>query len=276
MQIATFAKSFQDWTLEKMCRAFWEIGIEGLDLTVRKGGVIEPADVGTALPKAVNVVHEQGLKFLFLTTDLTEANETAGRVMSIAAKHGIDRIKLGYYRYAPFGTLARQMDDVRTKLDGLAKLGRKHGVRPCVHIHSGADIPSHGTMLYQLIKDFSPDEIGAYVDSLHMTLEGGGSGWQQGLDLLAPWISLVAIKNFAWERADRDKVGQQRWKTSVVPIADGVAPLPEFMAILKKIGYAGICSLHSEYKGSHSFKDLSTEECLRQTAADLVFFKKLI
>jgi sugar phosphate isomerase/epimerase len=145
-----------------------------------------------------------------------------------------------------------------------------------VHIHSGADIPSHGTMLYQLIKDFSPQEIGAYVDPLHMTLEGGGAGWQQGLDLLAPWISLVAVKNFAWQTGHRDKVGQQRWETRVVPLADGVAPLPDFMATLKKIGYDGICSLHSEYKGKHSFKDLDTDECLKQTAEDLAYFKKLI
>ena len=54
------------------------------------------------------------------------------------------------------------------------------------------------------------------------------------------------------------------------------AGLPEFVALLKKLGYQGICSLHSEYKGKHSFKDLSTEECLRQTAEDLAYFTKLI
>ena len=34
---------------------------------------------------------------------------------------------------------------------------------------------------------------------LHMVLEGGGDGWRQGLDLLAPWIALVAVKNFVVE-----------------------------------------------------------------------------
>jgi sugar phosphate isomerase/epimerase len=59
-------------------------------------------------------------------------------------------------------------------------------------------------------------------------------------------------------------------------LADGVAPLPDFIATLKKIGYDGIYSLHSEYKGKHSFRDLSSDECLAQTRDDLAFFRKLM
>jgi hypothetical protein len=54
-----------------------------------------------------------------------------------------------------------------------------------------------------------------------------------------------------------------------------VAPLPDFIATLKKIGYDGTYSLHSEYKGKHSFRDLSTDECLAQTRDDLAFFRKM-
>ncbi len=251
------------------------MGLDGLDLTVRKGGHIEPANVDQGLPQAIHSAHEQGLKIAFLSTDITDPTPVAEKVLAAAATHGIDRVKLGYYPYVPFGTLAKQMDDVRARLAKVAALGRRYHVRPCVHIHSGNDIPSHGTMLYQLLRDMSPDDIGAYVDPLHMTLEGGGAGWKQGLDLLAPWVQLVAIKNFAWQMAERDKIGQQRWETRMVPLADGVAPLPDFIATLNKIGYDGTYSLHSEYKGKHSFRDLSTDECLAQTRDDLAFFRKL-
>ncbi|HEX4130953.1 MAG TPA: TIM barrel protein [Pirellulales bacterium] len=276
MQVACFIKSFQDMPFDRFCRALYEQGFDGVDLTVRNGGSIEPADVEAKLPAAVNTLHEQGLKFLFLSTDLTAPDATADRVLGTAAQLGIDRIKLGYNRYVPFGTLAKQIDDTRRRLAEMAALGRKHRVLPCVHIHSGTYMSSHGTLLYEVIKDFAPDEIGAYVDPLHMTLEGAGAGWQQGLDLLAPWIALVAVKNFAWHSADRDKSGQMRWRTEVVPLADGVAPLPDFFAMLRKTGYDGTYSLHSEYKGKHSFKDLSTDECLAQTAEDLKYFRSLV
>jgi sugar phosphate isomerase/epimerase len=275
MKIAAFTKSFQDRSIPEVCEIFRKLGLDGLDLTVRPGGHIEPADVEQKLPEAVEAARERGLKIFFLTTGITDSDPAAEKIIATAAKRGVDRIKLGYYPYRPVGTLSRQLDEVRKQLSKVASLAAHYQVLPCVHIHSGAYIPSHGTLLYELIKDFSPEQIGAYVDPFHMTLEGGGDGWRQGLDLLAPWIALVAIKNFAWEKAGRDALGQQRWATKAVPLADGVAPLPDFVAVLKKLAYDGVYSLHSEYKGAHSFEDLDTEGCIKQTAKDLEFFRKV-
>ncbi len=275
MLFTCFAKSFQDLPLAEFGRKLYEQGFDGIDLTVRNGGVIEPAHVEKELPAAVNTIHEAGLKYLFLSTDVVEASAEAERLMATAASLGVDRIKLGYFRYGPFGKLRTQLDETRRKLEALAALGEKHRVLPCVHIHSGTYLPSHGTLLYEMIRDFKPGQLGAYVDMLHMVLEGGVGGWQQGLDFLQPWIALVAVKNFTYQAEQRDKFGQQRWGTRVTPLADGISPLPDFVALLRKAGYDGVFSLHSEYKGKHSFQDLSTDECLAQTAADLKYFKSL-
>jgi len=126
-----------------------------------------------------------------------------------------------------------------------------------------------------VLKDFQPGDVGAYVDPMHMTIEGSRSGWELGLDLLAPWIGLVGVKNFRWLPAERDASGQQRYRWEYVPLADGQAPLPEFVAYLKKFSYDGIVSLHSEYKGKSSFRRLSTPELLDQSAADLKYLKTL-
>jgi len=275
-RIGGFTKSFQDLPISEVCRRFKQLGLDGLDLTVRPQGHIEPERAAQELPKAAAAAKQEGLEILFLTTAVTDADEAADRLLGAAAEQGIRRIKLGYYRYEPFGTLVGQLAEIRQRLAGVAQLAAKHQVLPCVHIHSGPYLPSHGTQLYELLRDFSPQQVGAYVDTGHMAVEGGGDGWRQGLDLLAPWIALVAVKNFAWETAGRDAHGQQRWRTKTVPIADGVCPLPEFLAALNKVGYAGIYSLHSEYKGSHSFQDMSTEECLQQTADDLKYLRSLL
>jgi sugar phosphate isomerase/epimerase len=224
----------------------------------------------------VKAAHDAGVEISFLTTNITDANAEAEQLLAVAGEHGIRRIKLGYYRYEKFGTLKKQINQIRAQIGGVAKLAAKHNVLPCVHIHSGDTIPSHGTQLYELIRDFRPDEVGAYVDPMHMSLEGGGDGWRQGLDLVAPWVALCSLKNFAWEPAPRDSKGQAKWRVRKVPLADGFAPLPEFIAALKSINFAGIYSLHSEYKGGGSFRDLSTDECLTQTAADLKYFRTLL
>lgn len=275
-KVGAFTKSFQDRSIPEVCRIFREIGLDGLDLTVRPGGHIEPKNVAAELPRAVGAAKDAGTEILFLTTAVTEADAEAERLLAAAAEVGIGKIKLGYYRYTEFGALSRQMKEVRRKVARLIKLAGRFGVLPMIHVHSGRFIPSHGTQLYQLIEDFPPEQIGAYVDPLHMTLEGGRDGWRQGLDLLAPWIAACSVKNFDWVKDKRDEHGQQLWRRRTVPIADGICPLPEFIATLKKTGFGGPYSLHSEYKGTHSFRPLDTEGCIRQTAVDLKYFRTLL
>lgn len=276
MKIIAFTKSFQSWPIPVVCHRFKEIGLDGLDLTVRPRGHIEPENVAEELPLAAKAALEAGTEIFLITTAITEPTPEAEAILATAGKLGITHFKLGYYRYKPFGTLAEQIKETREQIAAVIKLAQKHAMMPCVHIHSGAYIPSHGTMLYELLREFSPREVGAYADMLHMALEGGGSGWQQGLDLLAPWIKLVAVKNFAWHKLDRDKWGQLQWASQVVPVADGISPVPKFVATLKQAGFDGTYSLHSEYQGKHSFQNLDTEACLAQTAEDLKFFKSLL
>ena len=112
MRVACFTKSFQDWPLERVCRELAAIGLDGLDLTVRKDGSIDPADAAKELPAAIETAHQHGLKILQITSDITDPGPRAEQVLFRGCKHGINRVKLGYYPYEPFGTLAKQMDDV--------------------------------------------------------------------------------------------------------------------------------------------------------------------
>lgn len=275
-QLGAFTKSFQDMPIPDVCRAFKSIGLDGLDLTVRPKGHILPENAEKELPAACKAAQEADVKILFLTTMIDEPDKNAERILATAQEQGIDRVKIGYYRYQPFGTLAQQLKETTKKIGKVAKLCQKYEILPCVHVHSNAFIPSHGTQLYQLIQDYSPQEVGAYVDMLHMVKEGSGDGWRQGLDLLAPWIALCAVKNFSWERGEgRDKQGHQKWEVKTVPVADGISPIPQYVDTLRKLGYEGIFSLHSEYKGRHSWKELSTQECLDQTAVDAKYFRSL-
>lgn len=275
MKIGAFTKSFQSWPIPVVCHRFKEIGLDGLDLTVRPRGHIEPENVATELPLAAKAALEAGTQILIMTTAITDPGPEAETILATAGKLGITHFKLGYYRYKPFGTLFQQMKETKERIAAVVEMAGKYGVLPCVHVHSGPYIPSHGTMLYELLREFPPSRIGAYADMLHMALEGGRSGWLQGLDLLAPWLQLVAVKNFAWYKQERDKTGQLQWGRHVVPVADGVSPVPQFVAALKQAGFDGTYSLHSEYRGKHSFEDLDTEACLEQTTKDLEFFKRL-
>ena len=269
-----FTESFQDWSIPTVCQRFKELGLDGLDLTVRPGGHIEPKNARRQLPVAAQAATDMGLKISMLTTSILEPDQHADAILSTAGRLGIERVKLGYYLYEGFGNLQQQIDRVRHQIEGVATLAKKFEVLPCVHVHSGKIIPSGGPVAYLLLKEFAPDEVGAYVDPMHMTLEGGIDGWRQGLDLLAPWIAISSLKNAIWTDVGRDATGQRRWEPRKCPLADGIAPIPEYLATLKQIGYPGIFTLHSEYKDSNSWKQLSTEECLTQTKADLSYVRQ--
>ncbi len=200
----------------------------------------------------------------------------AEAVVAACAHYGVKQIKLGYWRYEPFGTAAKQIDAAKKKLERIIKLTRKYHVQPCVHVHSGDILANGGSTLYLLLEDFSPDDVGAYVDPMHMTVEGGLYGWEIGLDLLVPWVALVGIKNFRWQPTERSERGQMQFRAEYVPIADGQANLPRFMDHLREIEYDGVVSLHSEYKGGSSFRKLTTPELLDQSATDLRYVKSLV
>jgi sugar phosphate isomerase/epimerase len=277
MRFVLFTDNLADLTVARACAAAKAAGFDGLDLTLRPGGHVRPEGAEVGLAEARRLADAAGVTIPMVSTAVTDLESPhAEAVFAAAAHYGARLVKLGYWDYRPFGTLASQVDEVRAKLGRLVALGRRYHVLPCVHCHSGRFVAAGGPMLYLVLKGFAPGEVGAYVDPMHMTIEGGRNGWELGLDLVAPWIALVGVKNFRWLPDRRDARGQQRWRWEYCPLADGMAPLPEFFAYLRRLKYDGVVSFHSEYKGETSFRRLTTSELLDQSAADLRYLKGLL
>ena len=276
MQFVLFTDNLADLTIRDACRAAKQAGFDGLDLTLRPGGHVPPENAATGLAAAHAIADREQIIIAMVSTGITAVDSPHAEAVIASAHHRIRNFKLGYWRYEPFGNLAAQLDVARRKLEGLVRLCTRYGIRPCVHIHSGP-ILSNSSMLYLLLKDFSPGEVGAYVDCMHMSAEGALSGWEMTLDLLAPWIALVGVKNYVLQPTRRDTHGQQRYAMEYVPLADGIAPLPQFFQRLRELRYDGVVSFHSEYKKRTSRRPpLTTAQLLEQSAADLKFLKNIL
>ena len=277
MKYVLFTDNLADLKIERVCREARQRGFDGLDLTLRPGGHVLPRNAETGLSHAHQVAMREKVEIPMASTAINGTDSPFARdVIAACAHYGVRQIKLGYWRYEPFGSLLKQIDTARRKLEGIIKLTSRFGIQPCVHVHSGQILANGGSILYLILKDFDPRTVGAYADPMHMTVEGGLSGWEMGLDLIAPWVSLVGVKNFVWKPNGRDEHGQARFRPVYTPLADGQAPLPGFVARLKELKYDGTVSLHSEYKGGSSFRSLSSVELLDQSAVDLKYFKGLV
>lgn len=274
MRLVMFSKMLQEFPIAEAARRIQALGFEGVDLTVRAGGHVEPSEVGRALPEAVRAIRDAGLSVPMITTAITAADDTAERTVAAAVHEDIRLLKLGYWN-APGGALAAAIDRSRAALDGLDALAAKYHVTFGIHNHSGPGyVNCQPAVIWTLLRDRDPARLAAYFDPGHAAVEGGSGGWRQGLELLSPWLRMVAVKDFAWKAEPaRPKV---RWRDQQVPLRDGLVPWDELFRRLAELRFDGPVSLHSEYKGSHSWRDLSTPELIEQTADDLAFVRSLL
>jgi sugar phosphate isomerase/epimerase len=277
MKWMMFIKHLQELPLPEAARAIQKLGFDGVDLTVRAGGSVAPDSVRHALPEATRVLHDWGLAVPLATTTIVSANDPHAReIMETAASIGIREIKLGYVPVSEFGIYQATLDRFNRELDGLEALARATNVRVNLHLHSGAYLTSLSAAVWWLIKDRDPAAVGAYVDPGHMFVEGGRDGWRLGLDLLHPRIALVAIKDLIFEQVPDERLDKLRWVTRIVPLDRGAVPWPEVFQLLKKSNFDGWISVHSEYQGSHSWRDLKVQEVIDQTQQDLAYLTKVL
>lgn len=128
----------------------------------------------------------------------------------------------------------------------------------------------------RLIEDCDTEVIGVYYDVGHNTIEGSRYGWMMDLDLVRERIFMIAIKDMAWFRLGAQSEPRKGWAIKMVPLEAGLVDWTSFVDCLKQIKFDGPISFHSEYQGSHSWRDLTTEEVIEQTACDLSYFRSLV
>jgi sugar phosphate isomerase/epimerase len=275
MKLVMFSKHLQELPLPKVADTLLDLGLQGVDLTVRPGGHIEPAEVETKLPQALEVFSDKGLDIGMLTTAILDAREPhAEAIFATAAECGIGALKLGYYLCEHFGSFWSDFSRTMVQLDGLEGLAADYGVSANLHIHCGPFVTATAQTVSMLLEDRDPRYVGAFVDSGHMAIEGGYGGWVQGLDMLAGRINLVALKAMGWTPGEDP--GTPAWRLMMVPLRQGIIDIKLFLRHAKASGFDGTVTFHSEYQGSHSFRDLSLPELIEQTRQDVAYVKGLL
>jgi sugar phosphate isomerase/epimerase len=273
MQFVMFAKHLQDWPLAKAAAVVKAMGFDGVDLTVRGGGYVLPENVTADLPAAIKTLADAGLSVPMLTTNITAIDRDHSReVIAAAAAGGVRELKYGYHTYNRFGEFRPAVAQARADLAGAAAFAAQHGVRLNLHIHSGNFITANAATVADLLADHDPAVVGAYIDPGHMTIEGGVDLWRQGLEILGERIVLMAVKSIGhfWQ-PDEGRAG--RWVNRMVPLYRGMVDWVKVFQCLSQLGFDGVVSVHSEYQGGHSWRDLTIDEVVDQTREDFAYLR---
>ena len=262
MQYVYFTKTLQELDVKAVAAFCKEVGVDGADLTVRPGYPVNPDNAGAALPEAVKILRDAGLilGLVSASTDLTDPEgKTARAVFDACAKAEVSAVKIGYFAYkAPFDDCLKE---ARTRLAGFAKLAEQSKTRVCCHTHSGANIGNNCAGLRMLLQDLDPHHVGAYVDTGHTAVNGGPIRME--LDMVRPWLSLLAIKDMLWTKNDKGE-----WQYHVVPAGDGIVRWGDVAKGVKECKFNGTISLHAEYET----KDLDERKALAKR--ELEFLKQ--
>ena len=239
--VCLFSKPLQSMDCRTLARACKAAGLDGVDLTVRPGGHVEPDRVDADLPAAVEAIRAEGVEVSMITTKYTNVNgpNVAG-VFARAAALGIPFVRIGSHQYDERGAIAPQVEKFTEELRALAAEAERAGITMGYHNHSGG--LNFGAPLWDLcqaIETVNSPRLGANFDIGHATVEGAFSAWEINARRIAPRVKMVAVKDFVW------KNDKPQW----VPLGEGRVDTARGLALLREFGgFNGPVSIHIEYK----------------------------
>jgi sugar phosphate isomerase/epimerase len=249
-EIVWFTKFLKGLDAEGIAASAAAVGVDGLDLAVRAGHLVEPANVREALPRALAVWRRRGLSVPLVTLEggATDPDAEAVRaVFAACGDAGIPCIKLGYWIWKPAARYWIGVDAVRRALEGFERLGREHGVCALVHTHSDEYYGSNAAGAMHLVRGFDPRHVGVCLDPAHLALDG--EHLPMAIDMVREHLRFVAVKNARHLPAAETPVGP-RWTVDWCGLAEGLVHWPSALAALRAAGYSGAFSLHGEYSAS--------------------------
>ena len=217
--VVVFSKYIQNLKGEELVKACKECELNGIDLTVREKGHIEPKNVVSELPQIAELFNKNNLEISMITTNLLSAKtQYASEIVETASKVGIKYIRIGYHKYDFNANITKQRKGFKDDLKSLAELAEKYSVNMGYHNHSGEG--NFGGPIWDLVEaitEINSTYLGLNLDLGHLKVEGFGGAWKTNLITALQWIKMIAVKDFTVEN---NKIKWVKLNTGCVPVKE--------------------------------------------------------
>jgi sugar phosphate isomerase/epimerase len=246
--IIYFTKFLRGLTPGEVAEIAKRLGFDGLDLAVRRGQAVNPANVRDALPAAMKIWEKAGLSVPMVSTEtgLTDPQDrTVEPIWAACAETGVRNIKIGYWPWKEGESYSKSVDQARRDLERFSKVSEKHRVRTLVHNHSGPYLACNASTLMTLLRDSDPAWVGAYMDPAHLAVNG--EPLPLALEIVGDHLAMIAVKNVAYIATE--SAAGTTWSRKWCLLRDGLVDWPRAIELLRGRGYDGPLSLHGEYSG---------------------------
>ena len=276
LSYSIFSKHLQFLNYADMADAAANLGFDGIDLTVRKRGHVEPVRVEEELPLAIEAIKKVDLKHDLMASDVNNIENATNRVvLETAAKLGVKYYRLGYLRFLDDVSIPDRLKELNGEMKTLAAFNEELGIAGTYQNHAGTRVGGQVWDLWHLLRDIDPAQLGCQYDIRHGVVEGGQS-WENGLKLVRPHINSIVLKDFVWAK---HKNG--RWAVKNVPLGEGMVDFLSYFKMLKMYNIDVPVSIHYEYDlggvehGDRELKGIKAAEIFKMMKKDLLFAKRM-
>jgi sugar phosphate isomerase/epimerase len=264
----SFTVFTKPWTvpLPELARKVKALGFDGVELPVRPGYQVEPANVAKGLPAATKVLADHGLKIGSVAGKIDEATIAAcgeAGVPIIRICVGID-LSVGYM--ASEANTRKQFDAV---LPALGKHGVTIGVQNHCHVCVGSAI---GIM--HLIEKYDPKHVCAVLDMAHCAVDGEPE--EMALDIVWSHVrGLINFKSAFHRRVNGPEEVEAAWTVHWTTCHHSGYSWSKMVKLLKQRGYRGDICLPAEYTNLAQGGQLMGDSCISLLKQDIAYIKSL-
>ncbi|MEX2569103.1 MAG: TIM barrel protein [Cyclobacteriaceae bacterium] len=192
-----FTKVLQWLPLEDVPKAVKDMGMEGVDLPVRKNGFFDTPDIKSRLPIIVAQSENLGLSTPILTTDMNiDRLGEMEEFLKVLAGEGIQHYRMGYLSFSS-QKIKNELSKLNSTMKKAAELHEKYSVTGHYQNHAGSRVGGSVWELYHLLEGINPDHIGVQFDLRHAAVEGYRS-YENIFYLISDQIKSFDLKDFVW------------------------------------------------------------------------------
>lgn len=276
MKLAVYSLITPDYRVQEAAELIAEIGYDGVEWTVdytnamwdgESNWHIDTGNLEESAQAARDAADSCGLEVTGLGTrcncfDL-DGVRTCMKVAQIVGAPAIRVAAPGYDGSTPFPELFDRARDAYAEIQTVAA---DHGVKAAIETHNGLISPS-ASAARRLLEGLDPEWIGVLHDPGNMVREGM-ENWKMGIEMLAPYIAEVHVKDLAWFRDDGE------WHCDLTPLGEGMVDWPAVVGALREVGYDGYLTDENFLPGwCQVSEELPTRQLLEQ---DYRFLRSLL
>src|SRR5271170_4179345 len=158
--LCLFSGSVQGLEYSELPLIAKQLGFDGVDLTVRPGGHVEPRLSNVDLVRAIEEVRGPGLEVPVITTALTSPfDPTVLPVVAIAGHTQVNLFIAGFFR--------PQNPNYKRDIAGLISVAARYGMATALHNYVSDDLGETSWDALELVSGFDPKWCCLYFDPIH-------------------------------------------------------------------------------------------------------------